>query len=47
LEKLEREGAISEDDLARSEKELQKLTDQHIGDIDEVVAHKDAELKEI
>ena len=47
LEKLEREGAISEDDLARSEKELQKLTDKHIGDIDEVVAHKDAELKEI
>jgi ribosome recycling factor len=47
LEKLEREGAISQDDLARSEKELQKLTDKHIGDIDEVVTHKDAELKEI
>ncbi len=47
LEKLEREGGISEDDLVRSEKELQKLTDQHIADIDEVVAHKDAELKEI
>jgi ribosome recycling factor len=47
LEKLEREGAISEDDLVRSEKELQKLTDKHIGDIDEVVTHKDAELKEI
>jgi len=47
LEKLEREGGISEDDLVRSEKELQKLTDRHISDIDEVVAHKDAELKEI
>ena len=47
LEKLEREGAISEDDLVRSEKELQKLTDRHIADIDEVVSHKDAELKEI
>ena len=47
LEKLEREGGISEDDLVRSEKELQKLTDKHIADIDEVVAHKDAELKEI
>ncbi len=47
LEKLEREGAISEDDLVRSEKELQKLTDRHIGDIDEVVSHKDVELKEI
>jgi ribosome recycling factor len=47
LEKLEREGGISEDDLVRSEKELQKVTDKHISDIDEVVAHKDAELKEI
>jgi ribosome recycling factor len=47
LEKLEREGAISQDDLARSEKELQRLTDKHIADIDEVVSHKDAELKEI
>lgn len=47
LEGLEREGVISEDDLLRSEKELQKLTDRHISDIDEVVAHKDTELKEI
>jgi ribosome recycling factor len=47
LEKDERDGGISEDDLVRSEKELQKLTDRHISDIDEVVAHKDAELKEI
>jgi ribosome recycling factor len=47
LEKLEREGTISEDDLVRAERELQKLTDKHISDIDEVVAHKDNELKEI
>jgi ribosome recycling factor len=47
LERLERDGAISQDDLARSEKELQRLTDKHIADIDEVVSHKDAELKEI
>jgi ribosome recycling factor len=47
LEKLEREGAISEDDLVRAERELQKLTDSHISAIDEVVAHKDTELKEI
>jgi len=47
LEGLEREGAISEDDLVRSEKELQKLTDRHVVLIDEVVAHKEQELKEI
>jgi ribosome recycling factor len=47
LEKLEHEGAISEDDLVRSEKELQKLTDRHVAAIDEVLAHKEQELKEI
>lgn len=47
MERLEREGGISEDDLVRSEKELQKLTDKHIASIDEVVSHKDTELKEI
>jgi ribosome recycling factor len=47
LEGLEREGGISQDDLVRSEKELQKVTDRHVAEIDEVVAHKDRELKEI
>jgi ribosome recycling factor len=47
LERLERERAISEDDLMRSEKELQKLTDRHVAEIDEVVVHKEQELKEI
>jgi ribosome recycling factor len=47
LEKLERDAAISEDDLVRSEKELQKVTDKHVAEIDEVIAHKEAELKEI
>ena len=47
LERLEREGTISEDDLKRAEKELQKLTDQHVAEIDEILAHKEQELKEI
>ena len=47
LERLEREGGISEDDLVRAEKELQKLTDKHVAEVDEVVAHKETELKEI
>ena len=47
LEKLEHDGAISEDDLVRSEKELQKLTDKHVAEIDEVLGHKEQELKEI
>ena len=47
LEKLEHDAAISEDDLVRAEKELQKVTDKHVSEIDEVIAHKEAELKEI
>jgi ribosome recycling factor len=47
LERLERDASISEDELMRSEKELQKVTDKHIAEIDEIVAHKERELKEI
>jgi ribosome recycling factor len=47
LERLEREGSISEDDLIRLEKELQKLTDRYVAEIDDLLAHKEQELKEI
>ena len=47
LERLQRAGTISEDDLTRSEKDLQKLTDQHVAEVDEIVVHKERELKEI
>ncbi len=47
LERLEHDGTISEDDLVRSEKELQKRTDVHVGEVDEIVAHKEQELREI
>jgi ribosome recycling factor len=47
VEGLEHDHVISEDDLRRAEKELQRLTDQYVGEIDEVVAHKERELGEI
>jgi ribosome recycling factor len=47
LERLERDATISEDELTRAEKELQKLTDRHVAEVDETVAHKEQELKEI
>jgi len=47
LEKLERAHDISEDDLARAEKELQKRTDEHVGQIDELSKHKETELMEV
>jgi len=47
LERLKKDGQISEDDLNRSEKELQKLTDQHVDEIDELLSHKEKELMEV
>jgi ribosome recycling factor len=47
LEQLEREHAISEDELRRAEKELQKVTDQHVSEIDDVLGHKEKELTEV
>jgi ribosome recycling factor len=47
LEKLERAGSISEDDLVRAEKELQKETDRHVTEIDEIQRHKEQELMEV
>jgi ribosome recycling factor len=47
LERLKKDGEISEDDLNRSEKELQKLTDRHVGEIDDLLTHKEQELMEV
>ena len=47
LEKLEKDHAISEDDLKRAEKDLQRLTDQFVAEVDEMLVHKEQELKEI
>jgi ribosome recycling factor len=47
MEKLERDHSISEDELTRGEKELQRLTDRHVGEIDEIQRHKESELMEV
>ncbi len=47
LERLQKGGEISEDDLNRSEKELQKLTDRYVGEIEELLGHKEKELMEV
>ena len=47
MERLERDHTISEDELRRGEKELQKLTDQFVGEVDDVLAHKEKELMEV
>jgi len=47
MEKLEHDGAISEDDLVRAEKDLQKKTDRFVAEIDQIQDHKEQELMEV
>jgi len=44
IKKLEK---IAEDDRTRGEKELQKLTDEHIKQIDQLITAKEAEIMEV
>lgn len=45
--KSEKAGEISEDDLKKTEEDIQDLTDKYIGQIDEITKKKEAELMEI
>jgi ribosome recycling factor len=47
MEKAEKDGEISKDDLSRGEKELEKITSEHVAKIDELLKHKEAELLEV
>lgn len=42
-----KDGKVSEDDARRAEKDLQKLTDKYIGDIDQMLQRKEQELMEV
>ena len=47
MEKLEKDGTIGKDDLTRGEKELEKITGDHVTKIDELLKHKETELLEV
>lgn len=47
MEKLEKDGLIGKDDLTRGEKDLEKVTSDHVAKIDELLKHKEAELLEV
>ena len=47
LKKSEKAEHLSEDERKRGETEVQKLTDRHIKDIDELLAHKEMEIMEV
>lgn len=47
LEALQKDGEISTDELDRVEKDLDKMTQEHVAAIDRLLAHKEQELLEI
>jgi len=47
IKTLEKEKECTEDDVRRSEDEVQKFTDAHIKQIDEILTAKEAELMEV
>lgn len=47
LERLEKKGDLSEDDVRRAVDELQKLTDRTVGEIDALLAAKEKEITEV
>ncbi len=46
LEAYQKEGELSEDDLDRAEKDLEKLTHEYVAEIDNLAAHKEKEMLE-
>lgn len=47
IKKIQKEGKITEDQLADGEKDVQKLTDKFVSDIDKTLAAKEAELLKV
>lgn len=47
LEKLQKDGDISQDEQRRGEADLQKLTDTYVATIDELLGNKERELLEV
>lgn len=47
LKDLEKEKDISEDEERRAQEEIQKLTDKHVKEIDQILTEKEKELMEI
>lgn len=47
IKKMEKEKHLSEDDTRKTQEEIQKLTDNYIKKIDEILSHKEAEIMEV
>jgi ribosome recycling factor len=47
LKKLQKDAKLTEDELRKSEIDTQKLTDQYIQKVDDVVKKKEQEIMEV
>lgn len=47
LEKMKKGGDAGEDDIHRAEKELEALTHRFVGQVDDLLKHKESELLEV
>jgi ribosome recycling factor len=47
LDRLGKDGEVGEDDVARAEKELERVTQRHVAAVDELLKHKETELLEV
>ena len=47
MEKMEKDGEIGKDDVARAEKDLEKVTSEHVTKVDDLLKHKESELLEV
>jgi ribosome recycling factor len=47
LKKLEKDHAVSEDEAERLRGEVQKATDRHVAQVDEVLSKKEKEILEV
>ncbi len=47
LKAAQKEGGTSDDEVHRQQDEVQKLTDDYVGRVDELLKHKEAEVMEV
>ena len=47
LVELIKKGEVGDDDERRAEERVQKITDQHVKEIDELLKRKEAEIMEV
>jgi ribosome recycling factor len=47
LDKLVKDGDAGEDDVRRAEKQLEEITHAYVGQVDDLLRHKEAELLEV